>query len=78
MTVILIGIGGLGTVTKGLVPVMEELKIRGQEDHLIGSIIEISQNTEKSPGDMRKLAVTQSQVKNHQLKTEWKSLKREE
>ena len=29
-------------------------------------IIEISQNTEKSPGDLMILAVTQPQVKNHQ------------
>ena len=29
-------------------------------------IIEICQNTEKSPGDLRKLAVTQTSVKGHQ------------
>ena len=29
--------------------------------------IEIGQNTEKSPGDLRKLAVTQSPGKNNQL-----------
>ena len=31
------------------------------------SIVEISQNTEKSPGDVRRLAVTQTPVKDHQL-----------
>ena len=31
-------------------------------------IIEIGQNTEKSPGDLRELAVTQNPVKDHQLK----------
>ena len=31
------------------------------------SIVEISQNTEKSPGDLRRLAVTQTLVRNHQL-----------
>ena len=31
-------------------------------------IIENSQNTEQSPGDLRKLAVTQTPVKDHQLK----------
>ena len=31
------------------------------------SIIEMGQNTEKSPGDLRWLAVTQTQVENHQL-----------
>ena len=32
------------------------------------SIIENGQNTEKSPGDLRILAVIQTSVKNHQLK----------
>ena len=32
------------------------------------------QNTEKSPGDLRKLAVTQTPVKNHQLPLMWKTL----
>ena len=31
------------------------------------SIIEIGQNTGKSPGDKRRLAVTQTPVENHQL-----------
>ena len=31
------------------------------------SIIEMSQNTEKSPGDLRRLAITKTTVKNHQL-----------
>ena len=31
------------------------------------SIIDIDQNTEKRPGDMRILAVTQSPVRHHQL-----------
>ena len=34
-------------------------------DHPNDSIIEDGQNTEKSPGDLRRLAVTQSQVKDH-------------
>ena len=34
-------------------------------DHLNISIVEIGQNTEKSPGDLR-LAVTQTPVRNHQ------------
>ena len=33
---------------------------------IIIKIIEIGQNTEKSPGDLRKLAVTPTPVKNHQ------------
>ena len=31
------------------------------------SIVENGQNTEKSPGDLRRLAVTQTSMKNHQL-----------
>ena len=31
------------------------------------SIVEISQNTEKSSGDLRRFAVTQTPVKNHHL-----------
>ena len=45
-------------------------------DHPNYSIIEISQNTEKSPGDLRKLARTQTSVENHQLTLVGKTLKR--
>ena len=31
------------------------------------STVEIGQNTEKSPGDLRRLAITQPQVNKHQL-----------
>ena len=43
-------------------------------DHPHYYIIENGQNTEKSPGDLRSLAVTQSPVKNHQLTLMWKTL----
>ena len=36
-------------------------------DHPNYSIIKNGQNTEKSPGDLRKLTVAQTPVKNHQL-----------
>ena len=36
-------------------------------DHPNDSIIENGKNTEKSPGDLRRLAVTKTPVKNHQL-----------
>ena len=45
----------------------EELEIRRSRNNPNYSIVKISQNTEKSPGDLRRLAVTQSPVKNHQL-----------
>ena len=39
------------------------------------SIVEIGQNTEKSPGSFKRLAATQTLVENHQLKLMWKTLK---
>ena len=36
--------------------------------------VEIGQNTEKSPGDLRRLAVTQTPVEDHQLTLVWKTL----
>ena len=40
---------------------------RSSEDHPSDSIIKISQNTEKSSGDLRRLAVTQTPMGNYQL-----------
>ena len=40
-------------------------------DHPDYSITEIGQNTEKSPGDLRRLAVTQGPVGRHQLRLVW-------
>ena len=57
---ILIVIGALGTVTGGLG------NKRTSGDHQDYSIVEIGQNTEKSPEDLRRLAVIQTPVKNHQ------------
>ena len=66
--VIPIVIGALGTVTKRLVQGLEDLVIRGYSgDHPNYSIVEIGQNTEKSPGYLRRLAVTQTPVRNHWL-----------
>ena len=39
------------------------------------NIIETSHNTEKSPGYLRRLAITQTPVKDQQLKLMWKTLK---
>ena len=43
-------------------------------DHQNNSIIENGQNTEKIPGNLRGLAVTQSPVKDHQSTLMWKKL----
>ena len=40
---------------------------RTSGDNLNYCLVEISQNTEKSPGDLRRLAVTQTLERNHQL-----------
>ena len=47
---------------------------RTSEDHPNYSIIKIEQNTKKSPEDLRRLAVTQTPVEDHQLTLEWKTL----
>ena len=45
-------------------------------DHPNDRIIKISQNTEKSLGNLRRFAVAQNEVRNHQLMLVWKILKR--
>ena len=48
---------------------------RENRNHLNYSMAEISENTQKSPGDLIRLAVTQSPVKNYQLTLVWKTRK---
>ena len=48
---------------------------RTSGDYLDYSNIKIGQNTEKSPGDLRKLAVAQTPVKTHHLTLFSKTLK---
>ena len=40
---------------------------RTRGDHTNNSIVEIGQNTRKSTGDLKRLAVTQTPVENYQL-----------
>ena len=51
----------IGAGTEGL----ENKKTRG--DHPNQIIVEIGQNTEKSPEDLSRLTITQTPVENHQL-----------
>ena len=67
VTIVPIVIGAFGTITKGLLKGLEDLKVGGR--------VENCENTKKSPGDLRKLAVTQTPVKNHQMSLMWKTLK---
>ena len=56
MTIISIAIGAFGTVTKELLKGLGNKRTnRGHPDYFI---IENGQNTEKSPGDLRRLTVT--------------------
>ena len=68
VTIISIVIGAFGTVNKGLLKGLEDLEIRGRVE-TIQTIALL--NTEKSPGDLRTLAVTHTQVENHQLTLKW-------
>ena len=65
--VILIVIGAFGTVTKRSKGTGGLGSWRTNEGHPNNSIIENDQNTEKSPGDLRRLALPQTPVKDHQL-----------
>ena len=67
VTIVPIVIGAFGTITKGLLKGLEDMDVGGRIDYPNDSITENSHNTEKSPGDLRRLAVTQNPGKNHQL-----------
>ena len=64
VTAISVVIGVLGTVTKRLV---QDSEIRWRQDIIQTTLLSISQNTEKSPGDLSRLAVTQIPAKIHEL-----------
>ena len=63
MTVITIDICEHSTVTKGLIQGLEDLDIRGLVETIQATSVEISQNTEKYPGNLKILAFTQTPVK---------------
>ena len=68
VTIVPIVIGALGTVTKRIIKGHGGLgSWRTGRDYPNDSIAEDDQNTETSSGDLRRLAVTQTPVKNYQL-----------
>ena len=76
VTIAPIVIGAFGTITKGLLKGLEDLEVGGRVETIQNdSIAENGQNTETSRGDLRRLVVTQTPVKNHQLTLMWKTLK---
>ena len=58
VTILPIVIGAFGTITRGFLKGLENLEV---------GITENGQNTEKSPGDLRRLTVPETSVKNHHL-----------
>ena len=77
VTFIPIVIGALGTVTKGQIKEFwGHGNKRANGDHPNYCIIEIGQNIEKSPGDLRRHAVNKTPVKDHQLTLMWKTPKK--
>ena len=75
VTVIPVVVGARETILKGLVKGLEDLEIRKVETIQSATIIKIDKNTEMSPGDLKRLAVSQNPVGNHQLMLVWKTLK---
>ena len=74
--VTLIVTGALGTIPRGMVKGLEDFEIGGQVETiqttaLVGSIKILI----KSSRDLRRFAITQTAVENHQLMLEWKTLK---
>ena len=68
VTIVPIVISAFGTITKGLLKGLEDLEVGGRAETIQNDrIAENGQNPETSPGDLRRLAVTQTPVKNHQL-----------
>ena len=65
-------------IVSGMVPKiwkkLEELEITKNRHHPDPSIVKIGQNTEKSPGDLGRLAVTQTPVRNYPSPLVWKTL----
>ena len=72
VTLIPIMIGAFVTVTNGLLKGLVDLEVDGRVETIQkNSIIEDGQNTEKSPEDLRRLAVNQTPVL-------WKTLMRKQ
>ena len=65
VAIIPIVIVAFGTVSKVLLKGLEDLGVGGRVETILTT--ENGLNTKKSPGEMTKLAVTQTPVKDHQL-----------
>ena len=75
VTIIPIVIGALGTVTKGLLKGLEDLEVGGRVETIqMTALLSTARILRRVPGDLRRLAVTQTLVKNHRLSLIWKAL----
>ena len=68
MTIIQIVIGAFDTVTKGLLKGLEDLEVGGRVETIQTKALLRPARIEKSSEDVRRLAVTQTPVKDHQQK----------
>ena len=69
MTIIPIVIGAFGTVTKGLLKGLEDLEVGGLEETIqTTALLKTARILRRGLGDLRRLPVTQSPVKDHQRK----------
>ncbi len=66
VTIVPIVIGTLGTETKGLLKGLKDLEVGGRVETIQMTAL-LKTATILSPGDLRRLAVTQTPVKDHQL-----------
>ena len=69
MTIIPIVIGAFGTVTKGLLKGLEDLEVGGRVETIQTTTLLRTAKILKRvrPGELRRLAVTQTPAKDHQL-----------
>ena len=68
VTIIPIVIGAFGTVTKGLLKRLEVLEVGGRVETIqTTALLRKARILRRVQGDLRRLAVTQTPVKNHRL-----------
>ena len=70
VTIVPIVIGALGTITNRLLKGLEDLEVGGRVETIQTTALLRTAN----PGDLRRLAIAQTPVENHQLTMMWKTL----
>ena len=64
VTIVPIVIGAFGIITKGLLKGLEDLEVGGRVETIkMTALLRTARNPEMSPGDLRRLADTQTPVK---------------